>query len=333
MSKKGVDVSKNNGTVNWDAVVKAGYGDFAIIRCGYGSDLKKQDDTKFAENVKKCEALGIPYGVYLYSYALNTADAESEAAHALRLLKQVGKNFKYGVWFDMEDADNYKKRNGMPSNDTLVDICYTFCNIVESKGYYTGIYASKSWLDNQLKSSKLDRFDKWVAQWNDTGCTYTGSYSIWQYTSDLKIGGKRFDANKLIRDFATGVKPEPSNKPAPSTPSKKSNETIADEVIAGKWGNQPERQKKLEAAGYNYETIRNLVNAKYEVNTKPSISYYKKYTGGSVSIVDALKAIGADSSKANRARIAKANGISNYKGTAVQNNKLLSLLKQGKLKK
>lgn len=62
-------------------------------------------------------------------------------------------------------------------------------------------------------------------------------------------------------------------------------------------------------------------------------SYYKKYTGSSGSLVDALKAIGVNSSYDNRKAIAKKNGISNYEGTASQNEKLLSLLKQGKLKK
>lgn len=67
--------------------------------------------------------------------------------------------------------------------------------------------------------------------------------------------------------------------------------------------------------------------------SQTTVSYYKKYTGSSSSLVDALKAIGVDSSYSNREKIAKKNGISNYSGTASQNEKLLSLLKQGKLKK
>lgn len=59
----------------------------------------------------ECERLGIPYGVYLYSYALDYYDAASETAHALRLLK--GRSPELGVWFDMEDADGYKARNGL----------------------------------------------------------------------------------------------------------------------------------------------------------------------------------------------------------------------------
>lgn len=322
MAKRGLDVSHNNGSVDWQAIKNAGFGDFAILRAGYGGNYTNQDDKQFERNIRECERLGIPYGIYLYSYALNTNDAKNEVEHILRLAKKCGKNFKYGIWFDMEDADNYKKKHGMPSNSALVDICYTFCLAVEQAGYFTGIYASKSWLENQLKSSKLDRFAKWLAQWSSKP-TYNGSYVIWQYTSSQMINGKRFDANQLIKDFAT------SSQGGSTTP-KKSNEEIADDVIAGKYGNQPERQKKLEAEGYDYETIRAIVNQKLRGT---GTSYYKKYTGSSVSLVDALKSIGVDSSMNNRKKIAKANGISNYTGTASQNTKLLNLLKQGKLKK
>ena len=66
--KKGVDVSEHNGTINWEAA-KADGVEFAIIRCGYGSDYTSQDDEQWLHNVTECERLGIPYGVYLYSYA------------------------------------------------------------------------------------------------------------------------------------------------------------------------------------------------------------------------------------------------------------------------
>lgn len=181
----GIDVSSHNATINWEKVKKAGV-DFAIIRCGFGQDDDDQDDKYFERNISECERLGIPYGVYLYSYALNTKHAESEADHALRLLK--GHTPKYGVWFDMEDADNYKKNHGMPENNVLVDICDTFCKKMIKNGYKTGIYASLSWFNNQLNNSKLDKYEKWVAQWNEK-CSYTKDYVMWQYTSDGMVDG------------------------------------------------------------------------------------------------------------------------------------------------
>lgn len=269
--RKGIDVSEHNGNVDWNAVRNAGY-DFAIIRCGYGS---RSVDKQYDNNIKKCEELGIPYGIYLYSYALNTNGAISEANFVLELLKRVGKNFKLGVWYDMEDADHYKQKYGFPSGSAIVDMCYNFCEKVENSGYYVGIYASLSWLNSYLNDSKLNRFDKWVAQWNSQ-CTYRGIYSIWQNTSNAVIGGKRFDGNYLVRDFS-GLAPAP--EPAPA---KKTNEEIATEVINGAWGNGEDRKKRLTEAGYDYNVIQGIVNARLQ---KPADNhvYYTVKKGDTLS--------------------------------------------------
>lgn len=87
--KKDADISAANGNIEITKIKNAGY-EFVMIKCGLGSDIASQDDKQFENNVKKCEAAGLPWGVYLYSYALNTTDAKSEAQHVLLLLK--GKN-------------------------------------------------------------------------------------------------------------------------------------------------------------------------------------------------------------------------------------------------
>ena len=182
---KGIDVSSHQGNIQWENVKQSNI-DFAIIRCGYGQDLLNQDDKKFTRNISECERLGIPYGVYIYSYALDETAALSEANHVLRLIS--GHNPKLGIWFDMEDADGYKRKNGMPSNEKLVNICITFCEKIKQEGYNVGIYASLSWLRNQLNDSKLDVYDKWVAQWA-IGCTYNKRYVMWQYTDKGTVEG------------------------------------------------------------------------------------------------------------------------------------------------
>ena len=271
--KKGVDVSKNNGTINWQSIKNAGY-EFAIIRLGYGNDEIKQDDNQFVINVKECERLGIPYGVYIYSYALNLNEAKSEVNHTIRQLKHVGNNFKYGVWFDMEDADNYKKRNGMPSNQMLVGICYTFCDAIEKAGYYTGIYASLSWLNNQLRNPKLDRFDKWVAHWYVEKTSYNKAYSIHQYTDKANIGGKIFDANYLVRDFVKSTIPTPVKK-------QKTTDELAREVLNGKHGNGEARKKSL---GNRYNEVQARVNQLLNASKpKPKIEYYTVRTGDNLT--------------------------------------------------
>lgn len=200
----GVDVASHQGTIDW-ATTESNI-NFAIIRLGYGSDYSDQDDAEFIKNIRGCEENNIPYGVYIYSYALNSADAQSEAYHTLRLLKEAGSNFLLGVWFDMEDADGYKARHGFPSSSTLVDICDTFGNIVQSSGYKVGIYASVSWFNGILNSPRLDKYDKWIAQWpgpntydwaRNSSTTYGGSYSYWQFCSDGRINGI-YGRNELV---------------------------------------------------------------------------------------------------------------------------------------
>lgn len=182
-TKKGIDVSHHQGTIDWQKVKNDGI-DFAIIRCGYGGNYTSYDDRQWLRNVSECERLGIPYGVYLYSYSENVEDAKSEAAHVLRLLK--GHNPVYGVYYDLEDENT----TGKVSNTTIGTIAKTFCDQISASGYKVGIYASKYWWQSKLTSSvfKNEKWSKWVAQYN-TSCTYEGTYDMWQCTSEGTVDG------------------------------------------------------------------------------------------------------------------------------------------------
>lgn len=186
---RGIDVSEWNGDVDFQAL--RGKIDFAILRCGYGSDYPDQDDACFAGNVKACQNAGIPYGVYLFSYAENETMAKSEAAHVIRLIK--GTDPAYGVWYDVEDQN-------LLHSDNLVSICETWCDAVLNAGITcVGIYASLSAMENQLNSSKLDKYEKWVAHWSDT-CGYSNP-SMWQFTDQAELNGKTFDMSYAYKDY------------------------------------------------------------------------------------------------------------------------------------
>lgn len=73
----GIDVSEHNGRIDWQVVKRAGV-EFAIIRCGYGQDYESQHDDRWLDNVRGATAAGIPYGVYLYSYADTVAKAKGK---------------------------------------------------------------------------------------------------------------------------------------------------------------------------------------------------------------------------------------------------------------
>lgn len=210
-NKKGVDISAAQGNVNMDKIKAAGY-DFVMIRCGFGNDDPNQDDSQFEANVKKAEAAGLPWGAYIYSYALDTNEAESEAQHVIRLLR--GKKPTMPIALDMEDMDGYKRKNGMPSNRMLVDICKTFLSEIKNAGYYPMLYASLSWLDNQLNDkSLLESVDIYCAQWSSK-CQYDGSrLGMWQYGGETNFlesnnipGVGTIDKDMCYKDYPSIIK-------------------------------------------------------------------------------------------------------------------------------
>lgn len=267
MKKYGLDLSVHNGNVNFGNVAKDN--DFVILRAGYGS-ADSQKDGRFEEYYKQAKARGLKVGAYLYSYALNTNQALDEAKQFCKWLK--GKTFELPVYIDMEDADQYKQKHGMPSNAILSAICETFCDYMETQGYYTGIYASESWLKNQLaRVVNKNKFDLWCANWGTNNGTLqsdkSGTYKLHQFTSMYKLDGKRFDRNVCYFDYASLIKDRGFNGFNSSTPEpiKKTNDEIATEVISGKWGNGEERKNALTKAGYDYNTIQSIVNTRLGV--------------------------------------------------------------------
>ncbi|MGN0475889.1 MAG: Ig-like domain-containing protein [Ruminococcus sp.] len=179
---KGIDVSEWNGDIDW-AKVAASDVDFAIIRCGIGDDYEYQDDKCFKKNVEGCIKNKIPFGVYIYSYALNTTMAKSEANHVLRLIK--GFNLSFPVYYDLEENSQTKL-----SKATLGNIAKTFCNAISAKGYQVGIYSNLYWRNNYLTDSAFNNplWYDWIAQYNSY-CDYTGKYTMWQCCSDGKVPG------------------------------------------------------------------------------------------------------------------------------------------------
>lgn len=206
----GVDISELNGAVDLSKY------DFAIIRACYG----EYTDKKLGQWVSECNRLGIPFGLYCYDYALNDDEALAEARYILKLADKYQP--KLGVWFDMEDADNYKKKRGALTKDRCLKSCQIFCKEVESHGWYTGVYSSTWWFDNWL--TDLGDYDKWVAQWDSNDGNYNSDTSkrgtIHQYTSIDKATGIGLDKNAMYVDFDHYKVDKPSEeKPSNDKPS------------------------------------------------------------------------------------------------------------------
>lgn len=245
----GIDVSEHQGDFDFTPY-KDG---FVIIRGGYG--IRNTD--KWAErNIAKCDALGIPWGIYWYSYALNGPTAKLEAERCLRFLN--GRKPRLGVWFDMEDADGYKAYNGFPSNETITAMCKAFCAAMEDAGNKTGVYANLDWFENRIGDTG---YDKWIAAWGwNDGEHYpdlTGKCVMQQYR------GSPLDLDVMYVpigyfDDTPSVSPPASQLPQGGSRKCVNIAAMAQEVLDGKWGNGEERKQKLGA--WFYDLVQGEVN-------------------------------------------------------------------------
>ena len=184
VTAQGIDVSEHQGRIDWDAV-KASCIYFAILRVGFGApSFGGRVDYQFNRNISECERLGIPYGVYVYSYAFDNQQAADEASMVINCLS--GHNPRLPVYYDLED--NSIIANGRQTGIALR--AQVFCNRISAAGYEPGIYANLNWFNNILTDSvfKSSSWDHWIAQYNSQ-CDYTGNYSFWQYKSNGKVPG------------------------------------------------------------------------------------------------------------------------------------------------
>ena len=167
----GIDISEHNPDVD----IK-GY-DFVIIRATYGTNTDKLLD----ENIKKCEENKIPYGLYCYDYALNEEQANEQAEYFLDVVKKY--NPTMGVWFDIEDADNYKSKNTALTKENCTRSTKIFCDLMKSKGYYVGVYSTILWFQNYVETD----YPKWIAHWDSNSGELESDKSeygvLHQYTS------------------------------------------------------------------------------------------------------------------------------------------------------
>ena len=221
--KRGIDVSEHQGLIHWEQV-KPNI-DFAILRAGYGQN---NPDKYFVHNATECSNLGIPFGVYWFSYALNPDMAALEAEYCCDAISKY--KIDYPVCFDYEYASyNYASKKGLaPSKNTLVNIAKSFLNRVEERGYYAMIYTNVDYLNKGFSELK-NRFDIWLADWGlDKPSTKCG---MWQQTSK---GGVPGISSYVDIDYAYYDYPKIIGKARKNNAIHILNKTI--EVINGNYG-------------------------------------------------------------------------------------------------
>lgn len=180
----GIDVSKWNGKIDWNAVKASGVS-YVIIRCGYrgSSTGVLVTDPRFAENIAGANAAGLKVGVYFFSQAVNEKEAVEEASMALSLVKKY--RISYPIFLDVEGSGG---RGDGIDTATRTAVCKAFCATVQNSGYTAGVYANKNWLNNKINAGSLGSYKIWLAQYAKTP-TYSGRYNLWQYSSKGSIPG------------------------------------------------------------------------------------------------------------------------------------------------
>ena len=192
----GIDVSKHNGSIDWEQVKKSGI-QFAIIRAGnrgYGEAGNMVEDPYFVQNMNGAIANGIKVGVYYFSQAITVEEAIQEAEATLRMIQDNGFAGKLSlpIVIDTEAAGG---RADSMTKEQRTTVVKAFCERIKQAGYTPMVYANKSWLKNNLIMSELEQYEVWVAHYVKTDdpinnpTDYDGRFEIWQYTSEGSVPG------------------------------------------------------------------------------------------------------------------------------------------------
>ena len=250
-------------------------------------------DKQFNANYEACNENEVDWGVYNYSYATTAKKAKSDMEIGCDILDKIDKEyFTYGVWFDLED-----KAQASLSKTKIAEIINAAQQVVESRGYTFGVYTGKSYYEEHIDRKQVKCQNWWIARY---------------YRGDARM------------QIATN--PDQEKKPAAANIAWQytSKGRFPKIISSGNSGN-------FDLNVLYKEPVAKKVEENIKKPIKKKITYYPRYKGKSSSIVDALKSLGINSGKNNRKKIAAMNGIKNYSGGAMQNTKLLNLLKKGKL--
>ena len=289
MKYNGIDVSKWQGRINWDLVKSDGV-QFAMIRSSFGWG-KDNVDVLFETNYKGATQVGIPVGAYHYSYARTVDEAVKEAEHCHSVIK--GKVFDYPIAYDMEESGVAALGKARVSQ-----IAKAFCEKMESYGYYVCIYSGKHWFENYFTEDIFDKYDIWLAQWNNRP-TLNKPYGIWQKSSKGRVEGITgyVDLDEAYKHYPSIMKMNGLNGYKKSTtekePEKETEKLVEKNIVAGQevslnkvglYASSTAKKSVNAISGkyyiYDGKVINNrlrITNSKENVNRKPMANYVTGY--------------------------------------------------------
>ena len=205
---KGLDISQHQTGFSLQKAIDTGIS-FVILRgafTGWGTGVSYNKDTSFETFYKEAKALNLPTGVYHYSCA-NTYEKGIAEAEFLYNNCLEGKKFEMPIYIDVEES-----RHQTDSIEGVTKAIKGFCEYLELKGYYVGLYANVNYLTRYIDTESLTSYDKWLAKWQtDTSVKPTfpiteEDYGLWQYSSSEEIAGTRVDTNICYKDYPSIIK-------------------------------------------------------------------------------------------------------------------------------
>ena len=193
-SKKGIDVSKFQGNIDWSSVKEDGV-EYAFIRMGYrgyGSSGKLVTDENFEKNIKGATANGVEVGVYFFSQAINEEEAIEEANYVLEAIE--GYDVTYPVVIDIEEVTDKDARTADMTKEQWTKNCIAFCETIKAAGYTPMVYGNLKTFFIMLDMEQITMDDKWFAQY-DTSLYFPYEFKIWQYSESGTVNGISTDVD------------------------------------------------------------------------------------------------------------------------------------------
>lgn len=225
-----IDVSKFQGTINWEKR-KADGVEGAILRAVSTNSAGLYKDYTFETNYAECKRLDIPVGAYYYTYATNKAYADKELALFKSCLE--GKKFELPIVLDVED-----KSLTTIGATALTDLRLYSLGTIQGWGMYAMWYTDLNFRRNHLVASRLAAYDYWCRYWSNNKPSV--AYGIWQYTSDGEVNGinGRVDLSRTDRDYPGIIKgaglngyDKPKDEPPSEDEPKPTDPTFEDGYI------------------------------------------------------------------------------------------------------
>lgn len=187
----GIDVSYYQGNIDWKKVKNSGV-EFVIIRVGYrgyGSAGTLVEDPKFKTYLDGAAKAGLKVGVYFYTQAITTAEAQEEAKFVLDRIK--GYSLQMPVYYDIEsvDYDTGRLDSAGLSKAQKTALCTAFCDTIIKSGYSAGVYANYTWLNYYIDGAGLGKkYPIWLAHYT-SNTNYDQRMDMWQYSGSGTVSG------------------------------------------------------------------------------------------------------------------------------------------------